>query len=142
MNYDAGIKHMKSLSDKSGNFIPYSGITINYPGRKKAGDYRLSLATTTPTHGDIAHTLYFLIKDGKFSFETLKKFLNDIYHNGTTTPYEDSQLEYLKYLIFWITLQEEINYPRTKGFTGINLAFCRFVEALYSTLPLPHLPST
>lgn len=134
MNYAEGVKHMKYLSDKSGSFVPYSGITINYPGRKQSGDYRLSLASATPTHGYIARTLYSLINNGNFSFDALKKFLSDIYTNGTATPYKDSQLEYLKHLIFWITLQEEINYPRIKGFAGINLAFCRFVEAIYSTL--------
>ena len=40
------------------------------------------------------------------------QFLKDIYYNGTKTCYVDPDLEYLQNLIFWITLQEEINYPR------------------------------
>ncbi len=42
----------------------------------------------------------------------------------------------MKHLIYWTTLQEDINYPRIKGYAGINLAFCRFFEAIYCTQPL------
>lgn len=63
----------------------------------------------------------------------LRNFLIDVYYNGTNTAYRNHQLEYLKNLIYWITLQEEINYPHSKGYAGRNLAFCRFFEAIYAT---------
>lgn len=69
----------------------------------------------------------------------MSSFLNDIYHNGTDTTYSVNDLENLKHLIYWITLQEEINFPRCEGFASINLPFCRYFEAIYATLKTNNL---
>ena len=138
MNYSNGINQMMALAQKEGNFSPYPGITIHYPGRKKRGDYRLTANDEIPpTHPDICTKLYTLVFDNTYSLQELQNFLADVYSNGTSTKYTDPILEYLQHLIYWITLQEEINYPRKKGYAGINLAFCRFFEAIYCT----HTPS-
>lgn len=136
MNYSEGINHMLQLSRTTGNFSPYNGIVINYPGYKHQGDYRLTVNEgSAPKHEDISIMLYNLISNNIYTFQQLKHFLTDIYYNGTNTTYENNDLQYLQHLIYWITLQEEINYPRSSGYAGINLAFCRFVEAIYCTQP-------
>lgn len=137
MNYSKGIEYMIARCENSGTFSPYNGILINYPGYKKKGDYRLTVKRgQAPPHSAICMYLYNLIENGYYSFDKLYHFLSDVYSNGTNTKYTDYALEYLQYLIYWITLQEEINYPRNKGFAGINLAFCRFFEAIYCTQSL------
>lgn len=137
MNYSEGIEYMIQLCEQFGSFSPYDGITINYPGYKKKGDYRLTINEgQAPTHSIICRHLYDLIENGDYSFNDLTQFLSDIYSNGTNTRYTDNNLEYLQNLIYWITLQEEINYPRSRGFAGINLAFCRFFEAIFCTQQL------
>ncbi len=136
MNYTEGIEYMLNLRNERGQFSPYEGILINYPGYKRAGDYRLTVqGGTAPRHATISNQLYNLINDNVYTFQQLRDFLIDIYYNGTNTTYDNANLQYLQHLIYWITLQEEINYPRRRGFAGINLAFCRFVEAIYSTQP-------
>ena len=70
-------------------------------------------------------------------FQRINNFLSDVYTNATNTEYHDNTLEYMKHLLYWTTLQEEINYPRSKGFSGIKLPFCRYYEAIYSTQPNP-----
>ncbi|WP_270505534.1 hypothetical protein [Paraclostridium sordellii] len=135
MNYNQGVQHMMKFVGKRGSFNPYQGITINYPGYKKKGDYKLTFnGKSAPTHSDICSILYNLINNNNFNFQELQNFLSDVYDNGTNTTYQNSTLELLKHLIYWITLQEEINYPRAKNFAGINLPFCRFFEAIYATL--------
>lgn len=85
-------------------------------------------------HSDICRILYDYIKSNQYSYTVLVQFLEDIYYNGTKTCYVDPDLEYLQNLIFWITLQEEINYPSTNPrYAGRNLAYCRYVEAIYCT---------
>lgn len=137
MNYSEGIQHMIQLCENSGSFSPYNSLTINYPGYKRRGDYRLEIATgQAPTHSMVCGFLHYLIENENYSFNNLTYFLSDIYSNGTNTNYTDNTLEYLQNLIYWITLQEEINYPRDRGCSGINLAFCRFYEAIACTQPL------
>ena len=134
LNYEQGIKLMKSLSDKKGTFEPHPGIIINYPGKKSSGDYRLSLRdNTAPKHAQISLRLHELITSGAHTFDELNNFLIDVYNNGTMTHYESESLEDLKHLIFWITLQEEINFPKSKGYASINFPYCRYYEAIYST---------
>lgn len=134
MNYLEGINHMRTLSSETGSFSPYEGIVIHYPGYKRRGDYRLTVqGGNAPTHSNISRKLYDLIANKTYNFQQLKNFLIDVYTNGTYTRYSEPTLSYLQHLIYWITLQEEINYPRSEGYAGINLPFCRFLEAIYST---------
>lgn len=137
MNYSEGIKHMMDLSNQTGTFSPYPGIIINYPGKKDNGDYRLTVQEgQAPTHPAICRQLYDFIENGHYTFHDLSNFLTDVYSNGTNTEYANPTLEYLQYLIYWVTLQEEINYPRARrGCAGINLPFCRYLEAIYCTQP-------
>lgn len=137
-NYLEGIRYLNDLYQKSpaanGQFTPYPDIIIRYPGGKKEGDYKLFLKNSSvPKYTDLCMTLYNHAIGKTYTFPDLKSFIEDIYTNGTKTAYNDIQLVHLQNLIFWVTLQEEINYPRSQGYAGVNLAFCRFYEAIYCT---------
>ena len=135
MTYQEGLKKMRSLIGETGTFNVQDNICINYPGRFKPGDYRVTYENgIAPTHAEIASMLSKLVTENSYTFQELKEFLDDVYTNGTNTIYDDTSLENLKHLIYWTTLQEEINYPRAKGYAGIKLPFCRYFEAIYSTL--------
>lgn len=43
MNYNEGVQRMFQLINQTGSFSQIEGITINYPGRNKPGDYRLEI---------------------------------------------------------------------------------------------------
>ena len=135
MDYEQGINYIKSLlaGGRSGVFHAYKGIDVHYPGYKKNfGDYRLEIAGSgPPSHAAICQKLYDEIKRGTYTFGQLDQLLKDVYANGTRTQVEDERLRYYQNLIYWVTLQEEINFPRSKGCAGINLAYCRYYEAIY-----------
>lgn len=137
MDYPTGRKFMidKCRNGSRGQFKAYENIVINYPGYKKAlGDYQLEIVgDRVPKHADICQRLYERIKGGSSTYEELNSLLFHVYHYGTTILSANEELKYLQNLIYWVTLQEEINYPRDKGYAGINLAFCRFFEAVYCT---------
>ncbi len=145
MNYNEGILYMKEITKSLNNkvpiyqesFVPYKDITIQYPEKKGISDYRLSKYKNgqAPTHSDICIILFNLITEDNYTFSLLSNFLSDIYINGTNTIYAAQTLEDLKYLIYWTTLQEEINYPQSKGYAGIRLPFCRYYEGICCTKP-------
>ncbi len=132
MNYVEGVQYMKNR-EGTGSLNPHSNIIINYPGRKENGDYRLTMNDYAPRHTDVIQELYEVILYEHYTYDQMRVLLEDIYDNGTCTSYDDEYIEWLKYTIYWITLQEEINYPRSNGKAGINLPFTRFFEAIYST---------
>lgn len=117
-----------------GQFTAYKNIVIHYPGYKRNGDYRLDiLEHKVPTHSDICQILYGRIMNGSSSYDELNTLLYHVYHFGTTLWESKEALAYLQNLIYWVTLQEKINYSRAKGYAGINLVFCRFYESIYCT---------
>jgi hypothetical protein len=134
MDYEAGKNYMIELcrNEKPGRFIAYNDILINYPGYKKVGDYRLEINGKTPKHREICYDLYKLICTDNRYYSELNDMLLNTYYQGTRILNPNMYIRYLQYLIYWITLQEEINYPRESGCAGINLAYCRFFEAIYA----------
>lgn len=112
-------------------------ITVKTPGYKRYGDYKLTVTVNgdkyTPTHADICKQLHDYIRSGSHTYEELLDVLEKTYTYGTKNIIDDKKLSYIQFLIFWITLQEEINYPRQKGKQGINLPFSRYYEALHCT---------
>lgn len=149
MNYTTGKKHMINLYNEipsvdgrdkekyTHSFSPHPKLLVQYPGRLKPGDYRMILVETMkpPTHPQIAQALYKLVNSNTLTFKKSLEFLSDVYYNGTDTLYTDPFLNYLQHVIFWVTLQEEINFPHGPKLAGKNLAFCRFIEAIYCTQP-------
>lgn len=147
MDFQQGVLFMKQLhaqmpkySERYSNSIKTSGgLDILYPGKKKPGDYKVELNGSTPTHHDVCLEIYNHLTEE--NIEDYVDFLEDVYENGLTSTNETN--DYLKDLIFWVSLQEEINYPQPR-FKGRRLAFCRYYEAILAkkgTLTLEALKS-
>lgn len=128
MNYHDGIQHMKELVSKlAGNqnsSFNIGNLTITYPGYKRAGDYKLTVKGIAPKHTDIVREIYNVANNQ--NIEKMIAFLDDVYTNGlnaTSTIFPKAFIE----KIYWITLQEEINYPQPM-YKGRKLPFQRFYE--------------
>lgn len=109
-------------------------ILLKYPGRLKHGDYVLRFNGEKYSHESLCRKMIKDINAAPFPKKQYRKWmdlLEDVYENGTTNISDSDYSEFLnKSLVFWITLQEEINYP--KGM-GRKHPFCRYAEAIGST---------
>ncbi len=116
---------MKNLAanGQSGNVQLGNGFVIHYPGYKGNGDYKLTVNGQPPKHTDIVNTI---VKLGRqVTLAQMTSFLDDVYANGLNATQVITGLS--KELLYWITLQEEINYPPPKS--GRKMPFQRFFEA-------------
>jgi hypothetical protein len=98
-------------------------LLINYPGYKKVGDYKLTINGVAPTHTNVVRELYNAANEQNLA--EIIAFLDDVYTNGlkaTSAVFPKTFIE----KIYWITLQEEINYPPPRK--GRKLPFQRFYE--------------
>jgi len=137
MNYNQGIQHMQTLasSGKSGCFTPdvnFPLLKIHYPGYKKFGDYRMEVDGRAIPHTEICELLY---NNSKGHYSEYVKFLEDVYKNGTNIDLSKhlriKSANNLATLLFWVSLQDEINYPQPQ-FQGHRMPFCRYFEAVYA----------
>lgn len=114
--------------------LNYSPITIEYPGYKANGDYKawykteIMDAAEALTHTDIVQTIF--NKVTKENFNEYIDFLECVFLYGL----QCSNTGNLKYLIFWLTLHEDINYPMAAGKQGRKLPFQRYYEAILAKL--------
>lgn len=137
LNYDEGIEHMQKLCDDAPNKIPYSNsfkigdVTIEYPGRKQNGDYRMLHKGKVYTHANVVYAVFKHVTAE--NYEEVIAALDSIYQHGLKCELEHFSTE-IKTLFYWITLQEEINYPRKNNKAGIKLPFQRFYEAILAKL--------
>lgn len=131
MDYAAGAAYMRELvnalkaAGKPYGSFRVGTLTISYPGYKQPGDYRLSENGTAPKHTDIVAAINNFTNPANFN--AVVSFLDDVYKNGldaTSAVFSKA----FKEKIYWITLQEEINYPQPK-YAGRKLPFQRFYEA-------------
>ena len=130
MNYAQGVVYMKDLTEKNplGGSFTVGGLLITYPGFKKSGDYKLTENGAAPRHTDIANAIS--QQTNANNFNDVVSFFEDVYANGlNATNITFSQA--FKEKIYWITLQEEINYPQPR-YKGRRLTFQRFFEASLS----------
>ena len=139
MNYSQGITYMKNLCHNgNGTFSPestYPELIITYPGYKQNGDYRVNISykNTAPTHFEVCQHIYDNITNGSYNYHCLVQLLEDIYVNGTDIDFSNYAIncvEQLTVLIYWMTLQDEINYPQPR-FQGRRMPFSRYFEAAY-----------
>jgi len=136
MNYEEGIQHMIALhqacEDKMiKQSFQIGDLTITYPGYKHTGDYRLSKGNAAPKHTDVMRMIYNQVTTE--NFEQFCESLDNLYQHGLKSVHGTiNQAD--KELIFWITLQEEINYPQSQGYAGRKLPFQRFYEAALAKL--------
>lgn len=136
-NYDEGLEYMQKLCAQAENKGIYSNsfttgdFTIEYPGRKLGGDYRMLHKSKLYTHADVVNAVH--KHTTAENHEQVITALDSIYQNGLRC-----EMDYFKpatkTLLYWITLQEEINYPRKNNKAGIKLPFQRFYEAVLAKL--------
>lgn len=115
----------QGLAPGQTNSFNVGNLVITYPGYKKIGDYKLTENSQAPKHTDIVSIIH--THTNASNFDTVVSFLEDVYLNGL---HANSILinPAFKEKIFWITLQEEINYPQPR-YAGRKLPFQRFFEA-------------
>lgn len=138
----SAIQEMKKLTDAlNKNDTQYShaldicqGIRLLYPGKLGHGDYLLQFNEIPFSHEDFCRLMIEDINAAVSPEQKYKKWmilLEDVFYNGTMNITDSNNDEFLiKSLVFWITLQEEINYPNGMGRLH---PFCRYAEAIGST---------
>ena len=134
MTYEQGILHMKEKCNnlnagEKASFV-IGQLIIDYPGYKKNGDYRVSKEGKAPKHTDIVQFLYKYTNEENYI--ELIQALNDLYTNGLSST-NSFFTQSFKETLFWITLQEEINYPQPR-FAGRKLPYQRFYEGVLAKL--------
>ena len=131
MNFTQGVLFMTDLTEKlkaaggTAGYLRRNNLVIKYPGYKKNGDYRVSENGKAPKHEDIVIEIFNFTNTENFS--SVVYFLDDVYANGLFAT-SDLFSKSFKEKIYWITLQEEINYPQPQ-YAGRRLSFQRFYEA-------------
>lgn len=112
-------------------------LTINFPGKKVdrngvgiIGDYVAVYRNKEHTHAELAK----MFSESGMTVNSASNFLAHIYQNGTK-PYFNEVEESFQDLVFWVSLQEEINYPENSGFKGRKLALSRYFEGVLSSQP-------
>ena len=129
MDYKEGCQYMVNLTNQltstDKKTFTIGELSITYPGYKNDGDYKLTIDGLAPRHEDIVKEIYNYTTSKNFN--NVVNFLEDVYENGTNATIRDILPNY-KNKLFWITLQEEINYPQPR-YKGRKLPFQRFYEA-------------
>jgi hypothetical protein len=147
LTFSGDIQRMQVLCRAANNTTQHSNrlypaedllpdLVLLYPGRlRNSGDYRLEYKGAALTHIDIVNAVHNCTINGHG--EAITNFLVDIYQNGLNAganynisiQVNDSQLslEEFKHLVYWIILQEDINYPRPNNM-GIRMPIIRYIE--------------
>lgn len=140
LTYEDGVAHMKALTESLAKSVagtkeenkPYirmfnvGQLLISYPGRKHPGDYKVTEYGVAIPHTAIVKDIYKLTT--KENFDEVSKFLSRMYSAGLAATGIGNFSQQLKEKIFWVTLQEEINYPPPR-YSGRKMPFQRYYEA-------------
>lgn len=121
-------------------------ITVSFPGYKTSHrnsyDYKVELNGRGVTHIDIMNEIYNQILRSPGDAQLMESLLIDIANNWESinlAPYRCLNftfctLEEFVECICYISVQEEINYSRQKGYDGYKRPFYSYLEALYSAI--------
>ncbi len=119
-------------------------LAIRYPGYKTTRtkcDYCVYLVDGSGEH-PISHVeiMYDLCdKTTAYNFEAMKRYIEDVARIGRNVRIENSlepafdkgfSFEQLTDLMFYIAIQEDINYPDAR-YQGRKMCFYRYLEAIY-----------
>lgn len=119
---------MKNLTSKIGpgqsESFSVGELSIKYPGKKGTDDYQVTINGVAPKHTDIVMEIYDAATAQ--NIEEIISFLDDVYTNGLNSTSKVFPKTFIE-KIYWVTLQEEINYPQPV-YKGRRLPFQRFFE--------------
>lgn len=126
-------------------------IIIKYPGYKTTEskcDYCVFLVEEDKAHPvshvEIMQDLY--DKTTLQNYKLMKQYIEAAARDGKDIPIPDSlqnscrgvfSFEELTALMFYIAIQEDINYPE-KHYQGRKMCFCRYLEAVYCKVYTNH----
>lgn len=140
MTFDEGVDYMKDLCSRNRGgqqrkFTVFPNLEVCYPGGKKHGDYLLTVSGKVLKHSAVCVIIASYVLNGTLSYEEMLGLLEDVYANGWQhREYDSTQIWFLKCVLYWTTLQEEINYPQSSGrYEGRRMSFKRYAEAVLST---------
>ena len=139
LSFTQGIKMMKVICEENvdgqqQSFWVFRNIEVCYPGKKNQGDYLLKISGEVLKHSDICKIVATYVLNGILGYEDMIDLLENIYNDGLQCAETDSeQIKYLKCILYWTTLQEEINYPQSDGYEGRRMSFKRYAEAILAT---------
>jgi len=132
--YQQGKEEMINLCSQAVNGTETANVSdsvrITYPGRKYNGDYIADVYGHFLTHREMCLKIFIYITEKVISCEEMQHILEEMYENGYVRDTSDTDLiRELKKQIFWLTLQEDINYPIEKGNLGRKHPLFRYAEA-------------
>lgn len=158
MNFEQGLLYVKNkllvkerVAKYTFKHYPDSTISpqieLQYPGRILKGDYRLSFFGKALSHTDIVCDIYdFVLSNRENQLQRadyIANLLADIFENGLNANSNSLlniringqmlTMDQFKTLVYWIVLQEDINYPRP-NFMGVKLPLIRYIEAAISAI--------
>jgi hypothetical protein len=152
MPFINNIQHMENLTLSSPNKGRYSNsyhpekillpdLVLLFPGRLNNGDYKLVFNGRALTHIDIVRAVHECTIRGNGKIIT--EFLVDLYKNGLNANDNHNislmvnrtllSLKEFKILIYWIVLQEDINYPRPRNM-GVRMPITRYIEGAIAAI--------
>ncbi len=115
-------------------------VKIITPGNKKRGDYRVEVYGHSLTHKEMCLKIFSYITEGIVRCEEMCHMLDWIHDNGFERSERDNRLILeLKRQIYWLTLQEDINYPIEDQKLGHMHPLFRYAEALVVAQGKPSL---
>ncbi|HDR4895648.1 hypothetical protein OCB14_15225 [Bacillus cereus] len=122
--------------------LPNLNLVLLYPGRiNNHGDYRLEFNSNALSHPEIVEAVHDCTSRGHGIIIT--NFLVDLYINGLNAnsnfnininvKNHQLNLDEFKQLVYWIVLQEDINFPRPR-YMGVRMPLIRYIEGAISAL--------
>ena len=105
-------------------------VRITYPGGKGENDYVADVYGHCLSHKEMCLKIFIYITEKMISCKEMQHILEEIYDKGYVRDTSDTDLiRELKKQIFWLTLQEDINYPIENGKLGHKHPLFRYAEA-------------
>ena len=121
-----------------------ASIVITFPGYKSIRgntyDYVVSLNGKNIAHADIMDEIYNQIILSPMNANLMENLLADVSNNWENICLSNyQQLQFIRFTleefiecICYISVQEEINYPRQKNYDGYKRPFYSYLEAIYA----------
>lgn len=127
-----------------------ANICIEYPGKKQSGDYLVKFTNSNFNyqaifHSDIVEELFDMVVANPNLINDYYDFVIDVANNWEHINLQNhpnicfnnfTNGEMVE-LMCYISAQEEINYPRTKGYDGYKRPFYSYLEGIYAAIAGP-----